>query len=215
MRATFAGALLACAMPLRAIEIVECKSPSGEVRYQDRPCAADEATRTIKLADDPPAASRAPIADVPDERPTEDKARIAIQRAPPRARMAPSHLCTREDGSRYLAESGFGERRLVPLAMLGIPGRGLADAYRRGGAGISAPGVRAPLAEPGSHPGYGGGHVWVEDACEPVSGEAVCAFLAGEIRAAERRLRFAFSDRTAQIGAEITRLRERAAPCAD
>lgn len=120
----------------------------------------------------------------------------------------------RDDGTQYLSDSGIGQRRAVPLALLGVPGRRLADAYGAGGAGISAPGVGAPSSNRSPQGSLGGAYVWVEDTCARASGEQICAFLSREIDASQRKLRLAFSDTTAQVKAEIATLRTRAIDCA-
>ncbi len=195
-----------------AVEVHRCTARDGAVRYQDTPCAAHEAAETIRLVDDVPHAAPLPRAVERDAGPVTRDSTNAQPAALPDS-MPSAYLCVRDDGTRYLSESGYGDRRLVPLAMLGLPGRGLADAYGPGAAGVSAPGVRPPRVV--DAPGYAAtGHVWVEDPCRVASGDQVCAFLADEIEAAQRKLRFAFSDTTPAIKAQIDALRERAAACA-
>ncbi|MBX3691063.1 DUF4124 domain-containing protein [Dokdonella sp.] len=201
------------ASSVAAVEIVRCTTADGEVRYQDRPCAAGEAVHRIQLVDDPPQAS---TSTTPQRNEAEDVGQ-PVAAMPGAAALAPtmpsSWLCRRGDGSRYLSDTGIGERRAVPLAMLGVPGRSLADAYGPGGAGVSAPGLRQPGIDRSADAQIGAAYVWVEDACEPVDAGAACRFLEGEIDAAEYRLRRAFSDTSAQVRAEIAALRERAAAC--
>lgn len=202
-----------------AIDIVRCTTRDGDVRYQDRPCASDEAVQTIRLVDDLP---RAPASASAAASPT-DEAPVEASPVPPpsstealddpRERMAPSHVCQRDDGSRYLSDSGVGERRAVPLAMLGVPGRSLAETYGPRGAGVSAPGVATPPRDRPVQPGIGAAYTWVEDPCMPVSGDEVCEFLALEIDKAETRVRRAFSDTAAQARADLASLQTRAAPC--
>lgn len=207
-------------MTAAAIDIVRCTTRDGDVRYQDRPCASGEAVQTIRLVDDLP---RAPVEAAVMPSPAEDAA-VEASTAPsairadateePHGRMAPSHVCQRDDGSRYLSDSGIGERRAVPLAMLGVPGRSLADTYGPRGAGVSAPGVSAP--PPRDRPAQaaiGAAYTWVEDPCMPVSGDEVCGFLATEVEKAETRVRRAFSDTAAQARADLASLQARAAPC--
>ena len=194
-----------------AVEIVRCTSADGEVRYQDRPCAAGEAVKTIRLDDDPPSPAAAAVEAQAAATPALDAAPAAL--GPARSAMPPAWLCRRDDGSRYLSETGTGERRAVPLAMLGVPSRGLADAYGPGGAGVSAPGLARPGIDRSPAAQLGAAHVWVEDPCAPASGADVCRFLEDGIVAAEKRLRYAFSDTAAQVRDDIASLRERAAPC--
>ena len=213
--------LLVAALPLpaSAVDIVRCTTRDGDVRYQDRPCAAGEAVQTIRLVDDLP---RAPESDAAIQRP-DTQVTVAPSSAgspvadavaePVRERMAASHVCQRDDGSRYLSESGFGERRAVPLAMLGVPGKGLAESYGPGAAGVSAPGVRAASPDRSATSAIGSAYTWIEDPCMPVSGDEVCAFLADEIAAGETRVRRAFSDTAAQARADLASLKTSATPC--
>ena len=199
-----------------AIEIVRCTTRDGQVRYQDRPCATGEAVQAIQLVDDlprvPEMSVQVPADPASTQRDNVGTAAAAPMQAPVPV-MASSWLCRRDDGSRYLSETGVGERRAVPLAMLGVPGRSLGDAYGRGGAGVSAPGVSQPgsIRSPGAQ--LGAAYTWVEDPCVTASGQEVCRFLEGEIEIAEKRLRYAFSDTSAQVRAELSALREQAAPC--
>lgn len=205
------------ALPAQAVDIVRCTTRDGEVRYQDRPCAQGEAVQVIRLVDDMPAREPptvAPVDDAPAAAESEEvpASRFADLPAPGES-MPAAWLCQRDDGSRYLSESGIGERRAVPLAMLGVPSRGLADAYGRGGAGVSAPEVSRPGIDRSPGSALGSAYTWVEDPCLPAGGAEVCRFLDAEIQAAERRLRYAFSDTAASVRADIERLRARAAPC--
>lgn len=215
----FAALLAMSPLPVPAVDIVRCTTRDGEVRYQDRPCASDETVQTIRLVDDLP---RVPVSE--SSRPAVDEA-VPAGAAPMRPRsdapplddrrqhVAPAHVCQRDDGSRYLSDSGVGERRAVPLAMLGAPGRSLAEAYGPRGAGVSAPGVRAPPQDRSAQAAIGAAYTWVEDPCTPVSGDEVCEFLAGEIDKGETRVRRAFSDTAAQARADLAALQARAAPC--
>jgi len=208
---------VACqALPAGAVDIVRCTTRDGDVRYQDRPCATGEVAQAIRLVDDMPRATTpAPVADgAPAQTDTDAPSAARIADAPaPVERMPGSWLCRRDDGSRYLSDSGIGERRAVPLAMLGVPSRNLGEAYGRDGAGVSAPEVSRPGVDRSAGAALGAAYTWVEDSCQPVSGAEVCRFLDDELEAAHKRLRYAFSDTAAGVRADIERLRERAAPC--
>ncbi|MBN8482525.1 MAG: hypothetical protein J0L88_13155 [Xanthomonadales bacterium] len=201
-----------------AVEIVRCTTRDGDVRYQDRPCAGDEAAEAIRLVDDVPHATEPAagtrVEAVSATSDAEPPSASQIAEAPaPIERMAGAWLCRRDDGSRYLSETGVGARREVPLAMLGVPARGLADAYGRGGAGVSAPGISRPGLDRSPDAALGAAYAWTEDACEPASGDEVCRFLDAEIEGAQKRLRYAFSDTAAAVRAEIATLSDRAKPC--
>lgn len=198
----------------QATTVYECVGPEGSVRFQDRPCAAGERSRRRVLTDDPvPAPSRPEPRTLAGTEPgpaRHDEAPTPTQRAPPGG-----FLCQREeDGSRYLSDTGIGERRAVPLAMLGIPGGSLGDAYARDRVGVSAPGLRQIPTDASPSSQIGAAYVWIEDSCEPIDGWRRCAELQIEIADAERQLARAFSDTSAQIRQQIEALRIRGKDCA-
>jgi hypothetical protein len=203
------------ALPASAAIAFKCTAVDGTVSFQDRPCRATEKTQKLDLSDKP-----SPNPGLPRNAPTQP-ARMPASDSPAVAATAihaaapPSgFLCTRDDGSRYLSDDGIGESRAVPLAMLGVPGRSLGDAYGgSNGIGVSAPGLRTIPADNSLQGQIGSAYVWIEDPCEYVDGHQICAHLSAQIADAERRLRFAFSDTSAQVEAEISVLRTRAADC--
>lgn len=201
-----------------AVEIVRCTGRDGEVRYQDRPCADGEAVQVIRLVDDPVRVpAPAPVASddaLPAQaEPVTGSATALDDPVPAPAAMPAAWVCQREDGTRYLSETGVGERRAVPLAMLGVPARGLADAYGRDAAGVSAPGLSRPGIDRSPGAALGAAYTWVEDACLVASGVEVCRLLEDQRAAAQKRLRYAFSDSAAQVRADIAALDVRLAVC--
>ncbi|WP_440225347.1 DUF4124 domain-containing protein [Dokdonella sp. MW10] len=206
---------LAWSTTAHAAEAWRCTASDGSVSFQDRPCASDQRSTRIAIAQDPAPPPRSADADRGDGD-ADDTARSAA--APPASSArepSSSWLCTRgEDGARYLSDDGIGQQRAVPLAMLGAPSRSLADTYGRGGVGISAPGAgRPPPVLSGGADGLGAAYVWVQDTCEPVRGAALCAFLGQELEASEQRLRYAFSDIQAQARRERDAWRARLDTC--
>lgn len=201
------------ASPLASAAVAfKCTARDGAVSFQDRPCAVNEHAETLQLAEDPPLQTAGNVA--PAMPPADAPAKaVASLPTPPQRSPPTGFLCTRDDGSRYLSDTGIAQRRAVPLAMLGVPSLGLADAYGAGGAGISAPGVRATSGNRLLHGSLGAAYVWIEDTCARASGEQICEFLSREIDQSERTLRLAFSDTTAQVKAEIAALRARAIDC--
>lgn len=194
--------------------IYRCLGADGVVKFQDTACQTDESSRRIELPDAP----SAPIVDRPrdDVEVPSTQTRSDVQResAPALASKAGAILCTREDGSRYLSASGRGEQRAVPLGMLGVPGDSLAGAYAgRDGIGVSAPGLREPPVDRSSYGQLGGMYTWVEDSCVQINAAQLCGFLGERITDAERRLRHAFSDTSAQVRQELESLRQRARQC--
>ena len=200
--------------PARAMSVYRCLGSDGVVKFQDKPCQRDEPGQRIELRDShpPPVAN----ADEPDLDPAfapEPADAAAPFEIPVRPEPAAT-LCTRDDGSHYLSESGRGERHAVPLGVLGIPGQSLADAYGgSNGIGVSAPGLRAVPSDHSRSGRLGALTTWVEDPCMRIDGPTLCAFLAERIADAERRLRLAFSDTRAQVRSELESLRQRAGRC--
>ena len=123
-------------------------------------------------------------------------------------------LCTRHDGSRYASDDGRGGRSAVPLGMLGVPERSLAQAYGgRNGIGVSAPGVR-PIPEiPAAQAPLAGAYVWIDDACHRATAREACAYLRGELDRVQDQLKRAFSDTEAQFKQQQLTLRERMRGC--
>ena len=205
------GAAL-CTAPAQAISVYRCVTAEGVISYQDTPCASNSRAQIIELADAP---LTAPPPAVPAAQDAPPPATRKPQILPPAPRIRSSAiLCQREDGTRYLSETGRGEHRAVPLASLGVPQRSLADAYGgRDGIGVSAPGLRQPPVDRSVHGQAGALHVWVEDPCERIRGAALCEFLDDQVVAAERRPRLAFSDTQARARNELEAARQRVAKC--
>lgn len=199
---------------VQALTVYRCTGADGAIAFQDRPCPRSGKSQRVELPDESaPKAAPAPDFSRPEPAPT--------TRSPPQA-LAPmpaatqpfAIVCTREDGSRYLSASGHGDRRAVPLAMLGLPSQTLSEAYGGpNGIGVSAPGLREAPTDRSGRAAAGSLYTWVEDPCERLAGSAYCAFLDSRIGDAERRLRLAFSDRAPEIRTEIEALRRRAEAC--
>ncbi len=199
-----------------AASIYRCVGADGVIRFQDQPCRSDESGRRIELPDVPVPAALAVPRDVPKVPPAPAAVDVApgLVPEPEPERAALATLCTREDGSRYLSDSGHGEQRAVPLGVLGMPRDSLAEAYGgRDGIGISAPGLRKPPVDHSRHGQIGALHTWVEDPCVKINTSQLCEFLGARIADAERALRLAFSDSQAQRRNELEALRQRASQC--
>ncbi len=200
----------------QALSVFRCTASDGAITFQDRPCPQGAQSRIIELAGEPDRAAA-------NAAPTVTRAAASAASLPQQEQaLAPSDplpapsavVCTREDGSRYLSESGRGDRQAVPLAMLGVPSQSLADAYAgRDGIGISSPGLRQPPTDASPEARLGALYVWREDPCERLSGAPLCAYFDSRVADAERRLRLAFSDTADAVRQELKGLRERAATC--
>src|SRR5690606_24110000 len=139
-------------VPVDATSIYRCVGADGVVKFQDQACRIDESSRRIELPDAPsiqevtPPRYDAKVLPAPSPSAVQRDTAAVIEPGPA------ATLCTREDGSRYLSDSGRGELRAVPLGVLGIPRDSLADAYGgRGGIGVSAPGLRNPPSDRSRH----------------------------------------------------------------
>ena len=197
-----------------ATTIYRCVGSDGVIKFQDKPCLAAESGRRIELAEpasvSPPPVAPSPVSEAePISTADAAPAQQATGAEPPSAT-----LCTREDGSRYLSESGHGEQRLAPLGMLGVPNESLADAYGGpDGIGVSAPGLRVIPTDHSRHGRLGALYTWVEDPCEQASGAQLCDFLDSRVSEAERRLRLAFSDTQDSASRQLESLRRQAEQC--
>lgn len=200
--------------PAAATSVYRCVGDDGIVKFQDMACQSGESSRKILLPEAPPppvvetnrADRKPPVKVVQSASPRESTPAVEFN--------VSATLCAREDGSRYLSDSGHGEQRAVPLGMLGVPGDSLVDAYAgRDGIGVSAPGLRTPPVDHSSFGQLGAAYVWVEDPCRRINAGQLCEFLDERIDDAERRLRFAFSDTSAQVREDLESLRRRAKGC--
>src|SRR5579862_317337 len=111
---------------LHATTAYRCIDARGAIAFQDHPCDSNAQQKRLTLPDDPSPQTPAM------QQPTDDANPPApIATMPPTPRIAPPSffLCTRYDGSRYINDTGQGGSALVPLGVLGVPGRSLSDAY--------------------------------------------------------------------------------------
>ncbi len=195
-----------------AASVYRCVGADGSVSFQDQACRSGQGQRIVHLPDAPPV--QAPAA-VPADAPTPDANTAAAPILVAPAVPAPDFfLCTRHDGSRYPSEDGRGGSSAVPLGMLGVPDRGLAQAYGgREGIGVSAPGLRPIPQIPAAQAPLADGYMWINDACHHATAQEACAYLRGELDAVRDQLKRAFSDTEAQLKQEQATLRERMRGC--
>ena len=194
--------------------VYQCTDAKGGISFQDRPCAANTRQRTVALPDPPPAPPEAPVAPAPSE---ESAAPVVdLNRPPPLPAIPPPsfHLCTRYDGTRYISDTGEGGSALVPLGVLGVPGRSLSDAYSpQHGIGVSAPGLRQiPHVPAGSVP-FGGMSTWVDDECHEASPREACGYLRNALKDVRYKLTKAFSDTTPELKRQEADILERMRGC--
>lgn len=195
-----------------AATVYRCAGANGAVGFQDHACHAGQTQQIMHLRDASPepaplvAPAQAVVADL-------QPAAAPVVIAPSIA--APDFfLCTRHDGSRYVSEDGRRGSSAVPIGMLGLPDRDLAQAYGgRNGIGISAPGLRPIPQIPAAQAPFAGAYVWVDDACHHASAQEACAYLRGELDAVRDQLKRAFSDTETQLRQQRDSLRERMRGC--
>jgi uncharacterized protein DUF4124 len=208
--------LLVALAPLTASAATayKCVDAKGAISFQDRPCRAGTKEKQIQLREfaPPPETPAAPAQPEPEY--AYDAPDVAPP--PPPARMASPkfYLCTRYDGSRYMSDTYQPGSALVPLGVLGVPGRSLADAYGGpNGIGVSAPGLRTIPHQPAASVPFGGMSTWVDDECHLAPPAEACAYLRTSLDDVESKLRRAFSDTQAQLQQQQADLRQRLRGC--
>ena len=178
----------------------KCVDARGAVSFQDQPCRAGTKQKEIRLQEfsPPPETPAAPAESAPDAY-AYDAPDIAPP-PPPRVDPPDFYLCTRYDGTRYISDTGEGGSALVPLGVLGVPGRTLADAYSpQNSIGVSAPGLRQiPRVPAGSVP-FGGMSTWVYDECHAAGPAEACGYLRSSLNDVRYKLTKSFSDTTPEL----------------
>jgi hypothetical protein len=196
----------------QAATVYKCTDAKGAVSFQDRPCAATTRQQTIAMPDPSPPPPEA-IAPSTPETAAESAAIEPPQPAPMHA--PPSFfLCTRYDGTHYISDTGQGGSALVPLGVLGVPGRSLADAYGGpNGIGVSAPGLRTIPHQPAASVPFGGTSTWIDDECHHASPREACAYLHKSLDDVRYQLTKAFSDTTPELKRQETDILDRMHGC--
>ncbi len=195
--------------------VYRCIGTDGSVSFQDQTCRSGQAPHVVHLPD---AATGSPatasVATPADDAASPSDAVAVPTAVSPRTPPPDFFLCTRHDGSLYASDDGRGGRSAVPLGMLGVPERSLAQAYGgRNGIGVAAPGLR-PIPEiPAAQVPLAGGYVWIDDACHHATAQEAYAYLRGELDGVEDQLKRAFSDTEAQLKQQQAALRERMRGC--
>ncbi|RDD82143.1 DUF4124 domain-containing protein [Dyella tabacisoli] len=186
-------------MQASAATVYKCSGNSGQVVYQDAPCAKHQQQQTLNLRDD-----SAPIAPSTPSAPSAPAAQ-ATATPEPRPAQAPSpsaplplmYACTRAtDGKPYLSDNGDPQPYLAPFGMLGAVQQPLGQVYGgRRGAGISAPESNRGRVTSGL---IANNYVWVQDMCRELSPRETCRALRDAYDENEHKLQRAFkSDRPA------------------
>jgi hypothetical protein len=215
MRVLLAAVFLVVAATTHATTAFKCVDAKGNVAFQDHPCTSGAKQSRLYLTDEaptppPPAASTDDVAN--DATPTAP----SIPSPPSLPAVPPPNffLCVRYDGSRYMSETGQGGSALVPLGVMGVPGRSLADAYGGpNGIGVSAPGLRTIPSVPAASVPFGGMDTWVDDVCHRASPREACAYLRQQRDDVISKLRRAFSDTEADLRRQQADIDQRLRGC--
>lgn len=159
-----------------ASDVYKCTTPQGDVAFQDRPCAAGATQSQVWLPDSAPAPQAAPVPA------TGDASQPPPPPAPPPALaqlpLPPLWICRKaEDGSTYFSQNGTPPVRYVPLGVLGVPGKSLAQAYGPGGIGVSAPGVRQTPIDASPQAAIGADYTPLQDTCARATRAQTCTYL--------------------------------------
>jgi len=189
----------------------KCVDAHGAISFQDHPCRTGAKQQTIALPDAPAATTDTPPAGTSAPPPVEP----IVQRPPPPPIPPPAfYLCTRQDGSRYISNTGQPGSTAAPLGVQGVPGKSLAEAYSGpNGIGVSAPGLRKIPHEPASSAPLANAYTWTEDKCHFAAPREACAYLRGELDGVNEKLKRAFSDTQAQLKSQQASLAQRMRGC--
>lgn len=129
--------------------------------------------------------------------------------------LPPLWVCSKaEDGSTYISHNGSPPVRYVPLGVLGVPGKPLAQAYGPGGIGVSAPGVRQTPIDASPQAAIGADYTPLQDTCTRASRTQTCAYLREQFDDVGDALRKArFNDERAKLQPQVDQLQAQLAGC--
>lgn len=196
----------------------KCVDAKGAISFQDHPCRGGETQQAIRLPDAPAptqsAESNATPPPAPQPQPVAQTPAVPSQPLPPQIPPPAFYLCVRGDGTTYMSDSGQGGSMSVPLGVMGIPDRSLADAYSGPNAiGVSAPGLRTIPSVPARSVPFGGMYTQIYDQCHFAQPAEACSFLRAQLDDVGVKLRRAFSDEAPQLEQQQITLRDRMRGC--
>jgi Domain of unknown function (DUF4124) len=207
--------LLLVATASHAGTAYKCVNAKGGITYQDHACAGGD--KETQIAIDTPATPKA------DDAPADAMPAPAAEAPPPPSPSRPSKplpplwVCTRpEDGKQYTSTDGVVQPRLVPLGVMGYPGKSLASAYGPGKIGVSAPELsKPPIAKAGPGAAVAGDYTQVQDDCVQASPSQTCDYLRSEFDRIREKLRRAFKDVRAELEPRANELEDQINSCPD
>lgn len=198
----------------------KCVSAQGAITYQDHACTSGDRETQIEIqtAYSAPKPDAPPGDDAPAAPPVAAKPPPAAPR--PARPLPPLWMCTRpEDGKQYVSTDGVVQPRLVPLGVLGVPGKSLAQAYGPGGIGVSAPELAKPsIATPGKlspQAAAAGDYTQVQDTCVEATPSQTCDYLRSELDRLQTKLKRAFKDVRSELEPRADEIEDELYSCPD
>lgn len=198
-----------------------CTDAGGAVSFQDKPCRADQQSRSFEYERTPPPPPEEPadeMADVPTEpatapepeRPARPEPAALPAPPPPRPPAPVLFRCVRADNDKvYYSETGDTPPYHVPAGVIGLPGTPLRD-----NADVSAPELnRPPVAESGGDRAVATAQVEVRDRCEQLVPAEACRALRSQLDQNLARQRGATRDERAGLAGEARTLADKLAGC--
>jgi Domain of unknown function (DUF4124) len=205
-----ATALMLGAACAHAGDVYKCTNADGAIAFQDQPCGTGSTETIVHMAAAPP--SRAAAGQGEDGEAMEPGGAAPLTQVHignPQQRNFSTSLfsCINgEDGKEYISRNGNPEPRMVPAGTMGIPGQSLAQAYRPGGIGVSAPGMRKIPIDNSPQAAIAGAYVAVQDQCAPASQPQACAYLRKQYDEVQQKLKRAFKDEQAVLKPQAAQL---------
>ena len=201
---------------VQAGEVYKCTSADGAIAFQDHPCAAGETETTVRIAAPP---SRSAVAQPESTEGLEPGAepqprQIHIGNPPQQNFSTVLFSCINgEDGKEYMSRNGNPEPRMVPAGTMGIPGQSLAQAYRPGGIGVSAPELHKIPIDNSPEASIAAAYIAVQDRCVPATQEQACGYLRQQYDQVQQKLKRAFKDEQIQLKPQADQLNRELAGC--
>jgi hypothetical protein len=204
--------LVALTFSASATQVYKCTDAQGNVAFQDRPCPQNAQQAEVWLPDLAPAPAQP--ADAPSAPSAASVLPPPVPISKPPAPLPPLWICRKaEDGSQYFSRSGTPPVRYVPLGVLGFPGHSLSQAYRPGGIGVSAPGMRQIPIDHSPRDAIASQYTPLQDECVHASREQTCGWLQKKYDDVTHKLHNAFKDQQAILQPQADELQSQLNGC--
>ena len=197
-----------------ATTVYKCTDAQGNVAFQDSPCPAGATQAQVWLPDAPPVPVQ-PAAAAPASSESDANPPPPMPVAKPPTPLPPLWVCQKaEDGMTYYSQNGSPPVRYVPLGVLGVPGKSLAQAYGPGGIGVSAPGMRQIPIDRSPDAAMAGQYTPLQDKCTRATREQTCGWLRKQYSTAAEALQHArFKDERAERQPRVDELESQLDGC--